>query len=421
MKVAFFDCFAGASGDMILGALLDAGLPFETLQKELAKLNLSHYQISVAKTVKNGIGGSQVRITVDQNIPKQCRNLGHIKAIIENSNLDPAVKEKSIAIFVRLAEAEARVHHSTIESVHFHEVGAMDAIIDIVGSVIGLSLLGIERIICSPIHVGHGTVRCEHGILPLPAPATMALLKEKPIYATGVRGELLTPTGAAILTTLASDFGPMPTMTIQRVGYGVGTADFDIPNLLRLIVGDAEEERLDDGDMEDLVVIETNIDDMNPQLYDYLIERLLNQGACDVFLTPVQMKKNRPGILLSVTCRPDSRKALVTMIMEETTTIGARCRSEKRIKAEREICVIDTDYGPVRVKVAKYHGRIINISPEYDDCKRVSVRRSILHFARPDVYFICLMPRSPRRPQHPVLNEKLKILDFAVNLFYNAS
>jgi uncharacterized protein (TIGR00299 family) protein len=377
LKIAYFDCFAGASGDMILGALMDAGLTIERLREEIAKLHLSHYTLDVEKVVKKGIGGSQARIDIDQNHhDHHHRHLSHIRDIIADSDLDDTVKTRSTAIFVRLAEAEARVHRSSLETVHFHEVGAMDAIIDVVGAVVGLAVLGIDKVFCSPLHVGSGTIECAHGTLPVPAPATAELIKGRPVYSTGVVGELLTPTGAAILTTLAAGFGPMPAMTVGQIGYGAGTADPGIPNLLRVAIGEARDD-IGDYVVEQTVLIETNIDDMNPQLYDHLIGRLLNEGALDVFLTAVQMKKNRPGTLLSVICRSEAVGLLADLLMQETTTIGLRWRVENRIMASREIRCIDTVHGPVDVKLARRAGRIINLTPEYDDCKRLALAKKI--------------------------------------------
>jgi uncharacterized protein (TIGR00299 family) protein len=377
LKIAYFDCFSGASGDMILGALLDAGLAIECLRTEIAKLRLSHYELDVEKVVKKGLGGSQAHIIIDQDHhDHHHRHLAHIREIIANSDLEASIKEKSTAIFVRLAEAEARVHRSDVESVHFHEVGAMDAIIDVVGSVIGLTVLGIDKVYCSPLHVGSGTIECAHGTLPVPAPATAELTKGKPIYSTGVKGELLTPTGAAILTTLSSGFGPMPAMTVRHIGYGAGTADPGIPNLLRVAIGEARD-AIGDYDVEQTVLIETTIDDMNPQLYDYLIGLLLDEGALDVFLTSVQMKKNRPGTLFSVICLPDEVGKFADIIMKETTTIGLRWRVENRLKARRLIREIDTSYGLIHFKLAKTNGRVINLTPEYDDCKRVALEKRV--------------------------------------------
>jgi uncharacterized protein (TIGR00299 family) protein len=327
--------------------------------------------------VKKGIGGAQAQIVIDQDHhDHHHRHLAHIREIINASDLDAKIKTQSIAIFERLAEAEARVHRSSVEAVHFHEVGAMDAIIDVVGAVVGLSVLGIDKIFCSPLHVGSGTIECAHGTLPVPAPATAELIKGRPAYSTGVAGELLTPTGAAILTTLAAGFGPMPAMTVGQIGYGAGTADPGIPNLLRVAIGEARDD-VGDYAVEQTVLIETNIDDMNPQLYDHLMGRLLNEGALDVFLTAVQMKKNRPGTLLSVICKSDAVGTLADILMQETTTIGLRWRVENRIMAAREIRRINTVHGPVAVKLARSNGRIINLTPEYDDCKRLALEKGL--------------------------------------------
>ena len=308
MKIVYFDCFAGASGDMILGSLIDAGLSVEKLRSELAKLRLSHYELEVTNVTKRGLGGSQALVRIDDHHHHHHhRRLHDIEKIIENSELDQAVKQRSLKIFTRLAEAEAKVHRTTIDQIHFHEVGAMDAIIDVVGSVAGLAALGVEKICCSPLHVGSGTVECAHGTLPVPAPATAELIKGKPIYSTGVKGELLTPTGAAILTTLASEFGPMPPMTVEKIGYGAGTSDPAIPNLLRLIIGESSDET-QGYELERVAVAETNIDDMNPQIYDYLIQKMLEMGALDVFLVPMQMKKKPAGNSRHHDLRPGSNR-----------------------------------------------------------------------------------------------------------------
>ncbi|MBI5248446.1 MAG: nickel pincer cofactor biosynthesis protein LarC [Desulfomonile tiedjei] len=377
MKIVYFDCFAGASGDMILGSLMDAGLSLEQLKSELDKLHLTHYDLQVMKVTKRGIGGSQAVVSIDQgHHHHHHRHLQDIKEIIEKSDLDVPVKKHSIAIFTRLAEAEARVHRSTVEHIHFHEVGAMDAIIDVVGSVAGLSALGVEKVYCSPLHVGTGTVKCAHGVLPVPAPATAELIKGKPVYSTGVQGELLTPTGAAILTTLASDFGPMPNMSVEKVGYGAGTSDPAIPNLLRMIIGQSSEQ-MRGYDLERVAVAETNIDDMNPQMYDYLIQKMLDMGALDVFLVPMHMKKNRPGTLLTVICALERITEFSDFLLRETTTIGLRWRIDNRIKAHRSIKEIQTKYGPVKIKVAEVDGMATNIAPEYEDCRRLALEKKI--------------------------------------------
>ncbi|MDQ7781748.1 MAG: nickel pincer cofactor biosynthesis protein LarC [Desulfomonilaceae bacterium] len=377
MRTAYFDCFAGAAGDMILGALMDAGLALDTLKEEIAKLRLGRYDLRVEKVVKRGIGGSQAVITIDQDHHHHHhRHLHHIEEIIGTSELAAAVKERSIRIFRRLAEAEAKVHRTTIDKIHFHEVGAVDAIIDVVGSVAGLAAMGIEEIFCSPLHVGSGTIQCAHGILPVPAPATAELIKGKPVYSTGVEGELLTPTAAAILTTLASGFGPMPAMTVETIGYGAGTSDPSIPNVLRVAIGNRDEATgVLDG--ERVAVLETNIDDMNPQLYDYLIEQMLGMGALDVFLVPIQMKKNRPGTMLCVICRPELLNPFAEFLIRETTSIGLRWRIDDRLKAARTIKEVPTKFGPVRFKVAHLGTDTVNVVPEYEDCKRVALEQKI--------------------------------------------
>lgn len=377
MKIAYFDCFSGASGDMILGAMLDAGLPLEYLRDELAKLGLSHYDVSMTVAVKNGISGSQALVHVEHDHHHHHhRHLADITAIIENSTLAPAVKADGIKIFGRLAAAEAKVHHTSVDHIHFHEVGAMDAIIDVVGGVIGLHALGIDTIVCSPLHVGSGTVECAHGTLPVPAPATAQLIQGKPIYSTGVRGELLTPTGAAILTTLADDFGPLPAMTIERIGHGAGTADRSIANMLRLFIGTTPQPDTT-FPLEQTATIETTIDDMNPQIYDYIIDKVLQMGALDIFFTTVRMKKNRSGTQVTILCRPEQVTALSDLLFRETTTIGLRWRLDNRFTLQREMVSVQTRFGAISCKTASHNNALINVTPEYDDCKRVAIEQNV--------------------------------------------
>ena len=376
MKIAYFDCFAGASGDMILGALVDAGLDPVLLNRELAKLHLDHWALSFKPAVKRGLGGCQAVVETGAHRHHPHRGLGDIRSLIEASALSQDIQEKSMAIFTRLARAEARVHRTEVEAVHFHEVGAVDAIIDVVGAVSGLSLLGIEAVYCSAIHLGSGTVACAHGILPVPAPATLELVKGLPVYATEIQGELLTPTGAAILSTLAREFGPMPALTVDKSGYGAGTANPEIPNLLRVVIGNTA---LDSNDCEtdQVAVMETAIDDMNPQIYDYVMQQALSQGALDIFLKPVQMKKNRPGVLLTLMCKPGDLHRFSRFLLKETTSIGLRWRFESRIIARREIREISTSLGAVRVKTARIQDDIIHQSPEFEDCKKIALTRNI--------------------------------------------
>ncbi len=373
MRIAYFDCFAGASGDMILGALLDAGLELDALKAEIAKLGLTHYELKRRQVTKSGLGGSQAMVMVNQDHHQHHhRRLTHIRDIIGSSALDATVKNRSIHIFERLAAAEAKVHQISVEEIHFHEVGAVDAIIDVVGAVAGIAALGIQKIYCSPLHVGAGRVECAHGVLPVPAPATAELTKNTPVYATGVQGELLTPTGAAILTTLASAFGPMPLMSVRRIGYGAGQADRSLPNLLRVCIGGAPEE-MDACETDQVAVMETNIDDMNPQIIPHVCAQVLEMGALDVYLTPVQMKKSRLGSLLTIICHPQDVHPLAQFLLRETTTIGLRWRLENRLKARRYVKMHETPFGPIRFKYAQLGDSVVNITPEYEDCKRAAL------------------------------------------------
>jgi uncharacterized protein (TIGR00299 family) protein len=377
MKIAYFDCFSGASGDMILGAMLDAGLPLEHLKQELAKLGLSHYDVRKAAVVKNGISGSQALVGVEHDHHHHHhRHLADITAIIDKSALAPAIKKDSVRIFRRLAEAEAKVHNTSPEDIHFHEVGAMDAIIDVVGGVIGIHALEIDTIICSPLHVGSGTVECAHGTLPVPAPATAELIRGKPAYATGVQGELLTPTGAAILTTLASDFGSLPPMTIAHIGYGAGTADRSIANMLRVFIGSTLQPDTTFA-VDQTATIETTIDDMNPQIYGHIIEKVLQMGALDIFCMPVQMKKNRCGTLVTILCRPEMVTPLSDFLFRETTTIGLRWRLDNRFTLQREFTTVETRFGAISCKTATHGTEVINVKPEYEDCRRVAIEQGV--------------------------------------------
>jgi uncharacterized protein (TIGR00299 family) protein len=362
---------------MILGALLDAGLGLEKLRAELSKLGLEKWGIDAVPAVKRGLSGTRAVITFDrEHHGHHHRHLSHIEEIIGSSSLDQVVKDCSISVFKRLAEAEAQVHNCDVASVHFHEVGAVDAIIDVVGAVAGIHLLGIEACYCSPIHLGSGTVTCDHGVLPVPAPATARLVQGTPVYATEVQGELLTPTGAAILTTICKGFGPMPPMVINDIGYGAGMSDPPIPNLLRIGIGTSPTEG---GilEVDQLAVIETNVDDMSPQIYEHVMETAFGMGALDVFMTPVQMKKNRPGTLMTVTCRPGEVSRFAEFLMSETSSIGVRWRVENRLKAKREIRKIETPWGAIGVKYASIGDQIVNISPEYDECKKTAVEHGV--------------------------------------------
>jgi len=375
MKLAYFDCFSGISGDMTLGALVDAGVSLDHLRDELRGLQVSGWEISSEKVWKNGMSASYVRVkTEDQT---KHRSLSAILEIINNSLLDAQVKEKAAAIFTKLGEAEASVHDVPLEKIHFHEVGAVDAIVDIVGACISFRALGIEKFACSPLNVGGGTAKMAHGVLPVPAPATAKLLQSKPTYSNGVQRELVTPTGAAIVATLCDSFGPQPPMTVSAIGYGAGTADLEgQPNVLRIMVGEAAEKVVPGFD-EEIAVIEANLDDMNPQIYGYFLEKALAAGALDVYTTPVQMKKNRPGTLLTVLCRPSETSALMELIFAETTTFGARTYRAQRRALPRESIRVHTKHGDVSIKLSRVNGRILHVAPEFEDCRKLAVEQNV--------------------------------------------
>ncbi|KZL93620.1 nickel pincer cofactor biosynthesis protein LarC [Clostridium magnum] len=371
MKIAYFQCVAGISGDMVLGSLVDNGLKLNVLKEELMKLRIP-FDLEAEKVMKRGICCTKVNVIVKEEHVH--RHLSDIKAIVEESELNPEVKERIIQVFTRLAEAEAKVHNTTVESIHFHEVGALDSIIDICGSVIGMNLLGVEKVYSSPIHVGTGFVECAHGIIPLPAPAVIELLKGVEVYSKGIEKELVTPTGAAIITTLCDEFGKIPNMNIETCGYGAGTRDLEIPNLLRVCIGELannkeentlEQEFIKNGEA---IKIEVNIDDMNPQFYEYISERLFSVGARDLFLQPIYMKKNRAANILCVTGQHNNLDKILKVIFEETTTIGVKVFKFDKYVIPYKIEKINTDLGKISVKIAKHRGKVLNISPEYSEC-----------------------------------------------------
>jgi uncharacterized protein (TIGR00299 family) protein len=372
MRIAYFDCFSGASGDMILGALIDAGLSPRRLREALKRLGIPTVHLKVSKVLKRGISGTRVSVEGGDG-KKSHRNLTEVLRIVRRSRVEREVKEKSEEIFRRIASAEAKIHRIPTEEVHFHELGGLDSVVDIVGSVWGIRELGIEKIYVSKVNVGGGFVKCEHGILPVPAPAALSLMEAKPIYSSGVERELLTPTGAAILSTLGSEFGSMPRIKVERIGYGAGRDDLPHPNLLRLLVGTSESV----SRKETVVVIETNIDDMNPQFYDYVMEKLLAMEVLEVFVTPVVMKKNRPGHLLTVICSPEKLPSVAKFLFQETTTLGLRWHEEEREKTDREIRPLQTKYGRIRFKLARWEGSVVNFSPEYDDCKKLALEKRV--------------------------------------------
>ena len=450
MSLAYFDCFSGAGGDMIVAALIDAGAHVEQLRARLATLSepsrareeavtpatsdtplpdgrgsdrggfkeptlqgsekrgrgsdqesplpdgrgtagrgsdrggfkeptLQGYTLHIEKVKKQGFAATRFRVDLDAQTKQPHRHLKHVVQIIHAADLPALVKERSIAIFTRLAEAEAKVHGSTIEKVHFHEVGAIDAIIDVVGAVTALDLLGVERVLCSAIPVGSGTVKCEHGVMPVPAPAVAEMLKGIPIATCDEVGEMTTPTAAAILTTLCTSFGPVPDMTIRSVGYGAGTRDgLTRPNVLRVLIGDAAHAP---WETDQVAVLETNVDDATPQVIGFCMERLLAAGALDVYSVPIQMKKHRPGVVLTVLCAPGDAAVLERIIFAETPTLGIRRRTENRSKLSRRVETVQTEYGPIRVKIGEGDG-LLTVTPEYEDCKAAALKHNVpLHKA----------------------------------------
>lgn len=372
MKIAYFDCFAGAAGDMILGAFLDAGLSWEQLQADLALLPCRGFRLERKRVSKQGIAGVQVDVIVEQE--EKPRHLQDIRAILHGSALPEAVRDRSLAIFQRLAEAEARVHGSTVEEIHFHEVGATDAIIDVVGASCAFWRLGIEEAYASPLNVGSGFLRSGHGLLPVPGPATLELLRGVPVYSRDAEVELLTPTGAAILTSCCRHFGVMPPLRVIGSGYGAGSRDLALPNLLRVTIGEKEETPVEGKAClrAEALMMEANIDDMNPEFYDYLITELLAAGAMDVFLQPVQMKKNRPAATLCVLLHPEDEARFRQRIFSETTTLGLRTYPVAKHMLAVESLVLQTSLGQARIKIGRQEGKICTASPEYEDCRRLA-------------------------------------------------
>ncbi len=398
MKTLYLDCFAGIAGDMFLGAMLDLGLDREAFLKTMKGIVLfpegAHHhhdhhhdhdrqrregetlEISIAPGSKGGIAGTKVTVRNFEDHPH--RGLSDVLAIVEASPLSPWVKEQSAAAFRLLAGAEASVHGTTPEEVHFHEVGAIDSIADIIGAFVLVEMAGVERIVSSPLNVGSGTVRCAHGLLPVPAPATLALLEGIPVYAEGSPMERVTPTGALLVKCLASGFGPLPAGRVLASGRGLGDRDGDIPNLVRVVLTETEQHGVEDVFRRDRgVVLETNIDDMNPQYYAPIMERLFAEGALDVWATPIVMKKGRPAVTLACLCLPEKEEALAEIILRETTTLGLRKYGVDRLKTDHEIVERDTAWGSVRFKVARLGGKTLRANPEFEDVRRLSEEHSV--------------------------------------------
>lgn len=392
MRIAYFDCFSGISGDMTLGALVDAGVAPDDLKGELLRLDLPDWDLTARKVIKRGISATDVTITVDDPVSHDHHHDGHdhheghthspsrsyseIAALLNKSQLDEDVLQDSLSIFGKIAVAEAKIHGTTPDDIHFHELGGLDAIIDIVGSVVGLKLLGIERVFCSPFPLSHGTIVCAHGTFPVPAPAVMELLKGATFRETDIEGELITPTGAGLLAHYATGFSAPPAFKTIAVGWGAGKKDYDFPNVLRVVVGETAVEP-DDLEQEQLTLLETNIDDMNPQLYDWVMEKAFDLDALDVYLTPLQMKKNRPAVQLAILTRQEHADSLMRLLFRETTTLGIRATKVDRFSLQRSEIIARTAYGEVRVKVGFLCGKPTNFAPEYEDCRRIAAEHSL--------------------------------------------
>ncbi len=415
-RILYFDCFNGASGDMVLGALLDAGLPLDELRRALGSLAIGEASVSSKRVLRAGVSATKFLVhengdaqthhhhdhqhdhhhddhadghahghshahepshapaAVEHRHHHSHRTLAEINTLIERSALSTEARRRAQALFRRLGEAEAAIHQVPIEQIHLHEVGALDSIIDIVGAVFALEWFRADRILSSPLNVGGGMVNSAHGHFPVPAPATVKLLAGTPVYSSGIQSELVTPTGALLVTSYAASYGPVPAMTLTGVGYGAGDRDLpNTPNVLRVLVG----ESTDQPQTEHIVELECEIDDMNPQIFGLVMERLYVAGALEVYFTPVQMKKNRPGTLLTILARPDQRQEMTAIVFRETTTIGVRYHEMTRERLDREIVAVNTPLGTVKFKVARLGGAIVNFSPEFDDCLRIAAERGV--------------------------------------------
>jgi pyridinium-3,5-bisthiocarboxylic acid mononucleotide nickel chelatase len=402
MRMAYLDCFSGISGDMFLGALIDAGVSPKLFEDTVAALDIGA-RLEISKVVRAGISGTKVDVYAngEKDLPQEVfweqhghdhphehshghessnehrhehgRTLTEIRKIIEKAAIGGEAKATAVRIFETLGQAEAEIHNTPIDQVHFHEVGAVDAMVDIVCAAVGAESLAVEEWVCSPLNVGGGTVKCAHGTLPVPAPATLKLLRDAPVYSSGPQVELVTPTGAAIVRTLSTRFAPFPAMKIKKSGYGAGTRDFpEHPNLLRITIGEAEPTDRANTSNDRITVLEANLDDLSPQVLAYAMERLLAEGALDVFSVPVQMKKSRPGALLTVLAKMEDANRLTKTIFAETTTLGVRRREEHRQTLSRRWETVDTTWGPVRIKIANMNGSVSNYAPEYEDCRTLA-------------------------------------------------
>lgn len=373
MRVLYFDCIAGISGDMTLGALVDAGADFDEVRETLSKIQLEPFTLERTPVESQGIAAT--RITVHVSTTGVIRTYSSIRTLLDESELPVQARLIAQRIFRRLAEAEAAVHRKEVDLITFQEVGAIDSIVDIVGTAVALAGLGVERVFASPVPTGMGMVKTDHGLMPVPAPAVIELLRGAPMYSKGVPFELVTPTGAAILAAMSEGYGEMPSMRVESVGYGAGTHQLDFPNVLRVLVG--EEERAERAETEaeitpGEVVVETNIDDLNPELYEYVLERLFDAGAQDAWLTPIVMKKSRPAVTVSVLCSPAKESAIRQLLFRETGTLGIRVTPVTKHPLDREVVKVETQHGTVAVKVGRLDGKPVTVSPEFEDCTRVA-------------------------------------------------
>lgn len=374
-RAAYFDCYSGISGDMILGALFDLGVSPGKIRKALKTLDLNGYKLQTSKVQRGLIAGTKAHVKIEKvsHSHHRARKYSDIKKLLANSGLSSTSKKNAMEVFRRIAVVEAAVHKTTIEKIHFHEVGAVDSIVDIVGGVVAIESLKLDRIYSSPLNVGEGFVECAHGYLPVPAPATLKLLKGIPTFSSGIKRELTTPTGAAMIGFYADQFGSLPAMTIIDDGYGAGDHIIPtMPNMLRVILGAVDEES-----DEELVLIETNIDDMNPELYEAAMDSLFKAGALDVYLSPIIMKKSRPASKISVLSTERSRDIMTQVLLQETSSFGVRYYKVGRTVLEREIKTVKTSYGPIKIKIGKFNGRTLQASPEYEDCKKISKTKKV--------------------------------------------
>lgn len=368
MKTAYFDCIAGASGDMLLGALVDAGLPIAALEAELGKLHLKDFHLHVSKVSKNGFGATKVDVHARDDAPE--RHLRELRAVVENSDVSDRVKERAIRVFTRICEVEAGIHGMSVDEVHLHEVGGVDAIVDVVGVLAGIGLLEIGRVVVSPLPMGRGFVTGAHGQIPLPAPATVGLLKGVPVYGSPIEKELVTPTGAALLTELADAWGPLPAMTLRGVGYGAGSRDMVIPNVLRVLLGDTA--AAGPWLSETITVLETHLDNDRGETIGHACQRLMAEGALDVVSMPAQMKKDRPAHVVKVLAKPEDADRLEHILFEETSTLGIRRSDTRRDALHREFDTVETRFGPITVKIARLPGGGLRATPEYEDCRKAA-------------------------------------------------